>query len=125
MSKMGIESVEKKPDYRIIETTRTGTYKAVANITVPDGKLIIVAIDNSDPAIAQIKEYDGTAGDIIVGVIKESAIAGENSVIVKRGKLNIETIDTSNISGLEDYEVFELLEHQNLFVEKTSERQEF
>ena len=123
MSKMGIESVEKKPDYRIIETTRTGTYKAVANITVPDGKLVIVAIDNSDPA--QIKEYDGTAGDIIAGVIKESAVAGENSVIVKRGKLNIEAIDTSNISGLEDYEVFELLEHQNLFVEKTSERQEF
>ena len=93
MSKMGIESVEKKPDYRIIETTRTGTYKAVANITVPDGKLVVVAIDNSDPAIAQIKEYDGTAGDIIAGVIK-------NSVIVKRGKLNIEAIDTSNISGL-------------------------
>ena len=125
MSKMGIESVEKKPDYRIIETTRTGTYNAVANITVPDGKLVVVAIDNSDPAIAQIKEYDGTAGDIIAGVIKESAVAGENSVIVKRGKLNIEAIDTSNISGLEDYEVFEMLEHQNLFVEKTSERQEF
>ena len=125
MSKMGIESVEKKPDYRIIETTRTGTYKAVANITVPDGKLIIVAIDNSDTAVAQIKEYDGTAGDIIVGVIKENAVIGENSVVVKRGKLNIDTIDTSNISGLEDYEVFELLEHQNLYVEKISERQEF
>ena len=78
MSKMGIESVEKKPDYRIIETTRTGTYKAVANITVPDGKLIIVAIDNSDTAVAQIKEFDGTPGDIIVGVIKESAVIGEN-----------------------------------------------
>ena len=125
MSKMGIESVEKKPDYRIIETTRTGTYKAVANITVPDGKLIIVAIDNSDTAVAQIKEFDGTAGDIIVGVIKENAVIGENSVVVKRGKLNIDTIDTSNISGLEDYEVFELLEHQNLYVEKISERQEF
>ena len=125
MSKMGIESVEKKPDYRIIETTRTGTYKAVANITVPDGKLTIVAIDNSDTAVAQIKEYDGTAGDIIVGVIKENAVIGENSVVVKRGKLNIDTIDTSNISGLEDYEVFELLEHQNLYVEKISERQEF
>ena len=88
-------------------------------------RTIIVAIDKTDPAKIQIKEYDGTAGDIIAGVIKESAVAGENSVIVKRGKLNIEAIDTSNISGLEDYEVFEMLEHQNLFVEKTSERQEF
>lgn len=125
MSKMGIESVEKKPDYRVIETTRTGTYKAAANITVPEGKLVIVAIDNSDTSNAQIKEYDGTAGDIIAGVIKEDAVAGKNSVVIKRGKLNTEAIDTSNISGLEDYEVFELLEHQNLFVEKLSERQEF
>ena len=64
MARMGIESIKKEFDYRVIEITRTGTYKAVANITVPDNKVVIVAIDNSDPAEAQIKEYTGTAKEI-------------------------------------------------------------
>ncbi|MBP9479061.1 MAG: hypothetical protein KBF12_10610 [Sebaldella sp.] len=125
MGKMGIESVEKKPDYRVIEITRTGTYKAVSNIAVAEDKLVIVALDKTDPNKVQIKEYDGTTGDIIVGVIKENAVAGTNSVVIKRGKLNIEALDMTNISGLEGYEVIELLEQQNLFTEKLSERQNF
>ncbi len=125
MGKMGIESVEKKPDYRVIEITRTGTYEAVSNITVAEDKLVIVAIDKTDPAKIQIKEYDGTAGDIIVGVIKENVVAGTNSVVIKRGKLNVDALDMTNISGLEGYEVLELLEQQNLFTEKLSERQNF
>lgn len=125
MGKMGIESVEKKFDYRVIEITRTGTYKAVADIAVPDNKLILVALDNSDPAQIQIKEYDGTSNSIIIGVIKESVSAGENAVVIKRGKIDIKSLDTSNISGLDDYEVIELLEHQDLFLVNISERKEF
>ncbi len=125
MARMGIESVKKEFDYRVIEITRTGTYKAAANKIVPDNKVVVVAIDNSDPSEAQIKEYTGTAGDLIVGVIKENVTAGDNSVVIKRGKLDKKAIHTSNISGLEDYEVYELLEQHNLFPENISERQEF
>ena len=125
MAKMGIENVEKNADYRVIEAKRTGTYKAKSAITVPDGKLIIVAIENSETTYAQIKEYDGTAGDIIAGVIKENAVAGETSLVIKRGKIDVAAIDTSNITGLEAYEVFELLEHQGLFPENLSERRNY
>lgn len=124
MAKMGIVSENYKADNRIVEKTRMATYKAAVNITVADDKLIVVALDNSGTE-PEIKKYTGAAGEMIIGVIYENAKLGEKIAVLKRGQINKEAISMTGITGLKDYEVFELLECQNLLPVTLNERIDF
>ena len=119
MPKMGIVEEKYKADNRVIGITRMATYTAIEDIPVPEDKLVIVAIDNTE-AIAHIAKFTG-AGEEIVGLIRESAKQDENIVVIKRGEINRKSIDFTGITALKDYEVFELLEKQNLLMEKLND----
>ena len=120
MPKMGIVEEKYKADNRVIGITRMTTYTANEDIPVPEDKLVIVAIDNTE-ATAHIAKFTGAAGEEIVGLIRESAKQDENIVVIKRGEINRKSIDFTGITALKDYEVFELLEKQNLLMEKLND----
>ena len=124
MPKMGITAENYNADNRIVDKTRMGTYKAAANITVADDKLIIVALDNTGTE-PLIKKYTGAAGEVIIGVIYEGVKKDENAAVIKRGTINKEAISMTGITGLKDYEVFEILENQDIFPVELNERIDF
>ena len=124
MSRMGIESVEKEFDYRVIEITRTGTYKVPTAIDVAEGTLKLVTIETGE-AEPSVKAYEGTGTqELIVGVIKESVKANGSAMVIKKGKVDKKALEIP-AGNLTAQEIYEIMEHQGLFAEEVSERQKF